>query len=136
MTEFFIGLVVATFLVILSLPGTSIAAEADGFKDRVCPDGWADRSDEIPVVGSSGIPWGSGGQDESMARANLLANDPVVETVDSVPVTIDDLVSDSLTVASECLKYRNMVVDDADYFPPAPPVVAKPENGWIPATYQ
>jgi hypothetical protein len=44
------------------------------------------------------------------------------------------LVNDSLTVASECLVYKNMLVDGDKYYPPSPPIDRNVATGFIPAS--
>lgn len=103
-------------------------------KNKACPDSWALTDKVLPVVDSTSSPWGepsNGVDDKALAKTHIGSAGPVV-TIDMLPVTDDDLVNDLLTVASECLVYRNFEVDTWNYV--APPVAAPtPATGWIPA---
>lgn len=117
------------------ISGAASAATVKPFKDIACPDAWAFTDKTIPVIISSmPDPWGVGTDDQDKAKIHLSTAD-VVESIDVVPVTNDDLVMDKLTVASECLVWRNLMVDGAQYYPPAGTVERKVSNGWIPATF-
>lgn len=122
-------------LLLFSLSLTSSLVYAglhSGATQRACPDGWADTSMIIPVAEPSGDPWGptNGAQDKAIAKTHLSSVRPI-ETIDTNPVTDDDLVNDLLTVASECLVYRNFEVDAARQAPPAPQAIDS-TVAWVP----
>jgi len=108
-------------------------AEVEPIRDRACPDAWAFTDKAIPEIRSSTDPWGEGADDKTTAKTHLSGADPVI-TIDADSVTNDDLVDDLLTVASECLLYRSMLVDGEKYYPPSPAVERRKEKGFIPAS--
>jgi len=55
----------------------------------------------------------------------------VTQTID--PAELYDLVFDELTVASECVRYRNMMTDTAGY--KAPTSTPNYSYGWLPAVF-
>lgn len=102
-------------LMMLSLLETANASENIStmiLKDRVCPDGWGASTVEIDLGSPSepvAVPWVSNG-DKSDAK-DRLRNFEGVHSLDKLWVSPNDLVNDPLTVASECLKYRNLIAD-------------------------
>lgn len=66
---------------------------------------------------------------DMQAVKNHLQRAQASKTID--PAELDDLVFDELTVASECIRYRNMMTDTAGYVAPA----SNPNYsyGWLPA---
>ncbi|MEM7360907.1 MAG: hypothetical protein AAF431_17585 [Pseudomonadota bacterium] len=109
----------------------SLAGPYTASKDKACPDAWALTNKTIPVIASTTDPWGVATNDKDLARTHLSSVSPI-ETVKMLPVTDDDLVDDLLTVASECLVYRNYELDTWDYVPPEP-ITPNTVTGWIPA---
>ena len=125
--------VAVSLMVLLSVTQQAVGAEADGVKNRACPDGWSLNTQVIPVLSTtSAMPWGVDTDDQQIARSELGISS-VEDTLDIRPVTLDDVVNDPLTVASHCLAYRNWVVDGTEYFPEPNPVEPNPAVGWIPA---
>lgn len=110
-----------------------LAAEVEPMRDKACPDQWSFNDKAIPVIGATSNPWGEGTDDKAIAKTHLSAASTVI-TVDAVPVTNDDLVNDLLTVASECLLYRNMLVNGDNYYPPSPSIERNVTTGFIPAS--
>ena len=103
-------------------------------KNKACPDAWAITSDVIPEVnGTNASPWGVNTSDKAIGKTHLIGAAPI-QTIDAVPVTDDDLIDDLLTVASECLMYRNFEVDTFYYVAP-PPTTPNIATGWLPATW-
>ena len=120
-------------VVLLSVIQQAVSAEAEGVKNRACPDGWELNTQVVPVLSAtSEIPWGIDTDDQQIARSELGISS-VEDTLDMSPVTLDDFVNDPLTVASHCLAYRNWVVDGTEYFPEPNLVKPNPAVGWIPA---
>jgi hypothetical protein len=109
------------------------SAEVEPMRDKACPDAWSMTDKAIPVVRSTANPWGEGTDDKVIAKAHLSEASPVI-TVDALPITNDDLVNDNLTVASECLVYRNMLVNGDNYYPLSPPTERNVATGFIPAS--
>lgn len=101
-------------------------------KNNACPKAWEDSKAVIPVIPTSRETWDASVAADKTAGLAHITNRAQLETIDAVPVTPQNKVDDQLTVASECLVYRNFEVDTADYV--APPSVA-PNNslGWLPA---
>jgi len=111
---------------------------------KACPDGWQNTKRTVPVVSTSAWeqnetgPWNKDAlvTDKTQAKTNL-QNTDVIKTIDTdygqkPDKLIDYLIADPLTVASECLKYRNFTVDTMDYVAP-PDVPHNPNAGWVPA---
>jgi len=121
--------------VVMMLLGSDVlfAAEVEPMRDKACPDKWSFTDKAIPVIGGTSNPWGEDTDDKAIAKTHLSVASPVI-TVDAVPVTNDDLVNDLLTVASECLVYRNMLVNGDNYYPPSPPIERNVVTGFIPAS--
>ncbi len=94
-----------------------------------CPEAWEDTTKEIPVVWQNTDPWAGNATDKAAAQS-YIANAKVIETID--PATTEALLSDALTIASECLKYRNFMVDTATGTT-TPNVPLNTATGWIPA---
>lgn len=108
-------------------------AEVEPIRDNACPDGWSLTDSVIPQIRPTTTPWGEGTEDKSIAKSHLSGSNPVI-TINTDPVTNDDLVDDLLTVASECLRYRNMLVDGEKYYPPSPSVERDITVGFITAS--
>lgn len=121
------------YLLIILLTSSALASNVEPMRDKACPDGWSLTDTVVPVIASTSNPWGVGTDDKSIAKAHLSAADSI-ETIDAVPITDDDRVNDLLTVASECLAYRNMLVDNVQYNPPSPPVRRNTATGFIAAS--
>ena len=121
------------FFLLFSISFVSYSASIDPIRDRACPDAWIFNDKAIPVTNANTNPWGEGTEDKLQAKTHL-STATIVKTIDAVPVTSDDLVDDLLTVASECLVYRNMLVDGAKYYPPSPVVIRNVTTGFIPAS--
>lgn len=109
---------------------TLFASPYEQPKNIACPDAWSDTTEPIPVIIPSLEPW-SDEDDRDSAKQRLATSGPII-TIDNLPVTDEDLANDLLTVASECLVYRNLMVDTSDYVP----TPSKPnyDNGWLPAS--
>lgn len=120
-------------VLILMCPAVGYAAEVEPMRDKACPDAWSFTDKPIPVISSTTNPWGEGTDDKAIAKTHLSGANPVV-TVNATPVTNDDLVNDPLTVASECLVYKNMLVNGDQYYPPSPPIERNVAIGFIPAS--
>lgn len=103
---------------------------------RACPDGWSATNKALPVIWPTTNPWSdpaTGLEDKQIAQTHL-ATSRAIQTIDKDgPITSEDLVEDPLTVASECLVYRNFEVDYWDYVAP-PASTPNTETGWIPAS--
>jgi len=119
---------------ILFLFDVVLAGPHTANKNKACPDSWGLTDKVINVVQSTDNPWGvvAGGVDDKAIAKTHLSKAKPIETIDKAPITSDDLVNDPLTVASECLLYRNFEVDTWDYVLP-PPAAPNPATGWIPA---
>ena len=119
------------------------ATEPERFRDIACPGEWSVDSDVIPIITDSLQPWGKhNGEpvteskieaDKAISLENI-ASTSVISTIDELPVTVQKMNDDLLTVASECLVFKNMVVDGEQYYPPAGPVEYRPEVGFIAAS--
>ncbi|MFQ3246125.1 MAG: hypothetical protein ACI9SP_002776 [Arenicella sp.] len=120
-------------LLSLLFSASSFAANVEPIRDAACPDKWIFTDKAIPMISSSTNPWGQETNDKDQAKTHL-SNVDVVETISAFPVTNDDLVNDPLTVASECLIYKNMLVDGVQYYPPSPSVPRNRATGFIPAS--
>ena len=138
-------------LAVLAAPTSVSSGPYTAQMQNACPEGWEDTTREIPIVyPSTQIPWkqntlpNSVGSSNSPAFGivatgidledlggvhNLLSPASIIATIS--PATQDDFVADPLTIASNCLMYRNLEVDTAGYV--APVVVENLETGWIPA---
>jgi len=125
--------VMAVGCLVLLTVQVGYVAEVEPIRDRACPDAWAFTDKTIPEIRPSTDPWGEGTDDKSIAKSHLSGADPVV-TIDADAVTDDALVDDLLTVASECLLYRSMLVDGDQYYPPSPSVERNTATGFIPAS--
>jgi hypothetical protein len=103
-------------------------------KNKACPDAWALTDKTVPIVYSTTNPWSqsaNAANDKALAKSHIAESKPLV-TLPTLPVTDDDLVNDPLTVASECLVYRNFEVDTWSYVEP-PAQTPNLLTGWIPA---
>jgi len=120
---------IVTVLMFMALP--AFAGPYTGAKNVVCPEEWSDTKEPIPVIAPNLEPWAEDASDKENTKNHIASRDPIV-TLDALPVNDDDLVDDLLTVASECLVYRNFAVDTADYVEPT----SEPnyDNGWMPAS--
>lgn len=120
---------VAVFLFVIASNASSGPFEAQ--MKRVCPDDWQLTTKEVPVITSSLNPWG--GADDKNTVKEHLSRTELIKTLDKEVITSDDLVNDLLTVASECLVYRNFEVDGHGPF--IPPEEREPVEGlgWLPA---
>jgi len=112
------------------VPNMVMAGPYSQSKNIACPEEWSDTKEPIPVIMSNTQPWSSDQADKANAKNHISLRDPIV-TIDALPVTDDDLIDDLLTVASECLVYRNFEADTADYV--APLSAPNYDNGWMPA---
>lgn len=122
----------------LALPAMVSAGPHTVAKNQACPDSWALTNATIDPAHPTNV-WGvaSGSVDDKAVAEAHLAGQSLIETVEQSPVTSDDLVNDLLTVASECLVYRNFEIDTLNYVAPAPvtpaPVTPNVAMGWLPA---
>ena len=97
---------------------------------ETCPNSWEISDSVVPVLTNNLInPWGQNTDDKSLANGHLSNIQPTHTIADEV-VTRNDYVDDLLTVASECLVYRDMDVNEAHpaYVPPNPTDVTR---GWM-----
>lgn len=100
---------------------------------EACPNQWEMTEEAVPIVNSQYTLWPGGSDSGNDDRENVRANLSTSETIVTIaPATEEDLVDDPLTVASNCLKYRNYEVDYAVHEGFAPPYVDL-TKGWIPA---
>lgn len=117
-----------------SVSSLAHAGQYTATKNKACPDAWSITDKAIPIVDSDSDPWGEsvdGVDDKALAKSHLVSSKPI-ETVSMLPVTSEDLINDPLTVASECLVYRNFEADTVDAVAsPAP--TPNPATGWVPA---
>lgn len=114
---------------------SAIAAEVDPIRDIACPDGWSPTDRIIPVIQSDGTvdkwPWGiAPSTDSADAREHIASANPI-QTSDGTDLTSIEYPDDLLTIASECLVYRNLLVDGEEYFPPSPSVRRNAATGFI-----
>lgn len=100
-------------------------------KKRACPDKWQVTTESIPVIkANTKSPWGKG-DDKPQAKKHL-SKAKIINTIDKDNITADDLVGDLLTVASECLVYRNLAVDGYGTST-QPSIDPNTDYGWLPA---
>lgn len=121
------------FSFLLSLSNVVVAGPYTVAKNRACPDSWALTDKAIPVVYSTVTPWGvpaNGVNDKAIGKTHLSGARPI-QTIEKTSVTNDDLINDPLTVASECLVYRNIEVDTWNYVAP-PKVILNTSISWMP----
>lgn len=100
-------------------------------KNVACPKVWEDVDSVIPILPAEEVWDSESSEDKAQALAHIT---PRAEpnTIDAVPVSAQDKVDDPLTLASECLVYRNLEVDTVDYVE----VTNSPVDtslGWLPA---
>lgn len=124
---------ITSLLMTLVVSNAALAGPYTGAKNNACPDSWSltDKAIAVYYSSSSTYPWGKGADDKSRAKSHLTSARPV-KTIDKLPIINDDLVNDPLTVASECLVYRNFEADTYNYVAP-PAVTPNVATGWIPA---
>jgi len=122
-------------LLLLFINGIAMSAEPEPFRDIACPEQWGIDTKIIPVIGpnTNADPWSNDSADKRIAKNHISSID-VIDTIDAVPVTNDQRVDDLLTVASECLAFRNLVVNGDKVYPEAGIVDYRPEFGFIPAS--
>ena len=134
-----ISIVLITFIG-FALTQPSVAGPYTTTKDRACPDSWQITTTAIPVVwkstghsATSSYPYavGSTSGDKTNVHSHINAANPI-ETIDGTPLTQIENQEDLLTIASECLTYRNYEVDTHDFVSP-PAVAPNIATGWIPA---
>lgn len=129
-----LGVHVGSFFLMGALALIGIGAAQAGpytaAKNNACPEGWEDTGKAIPVIGVPNTPW-KDAADESAGLTHITPR-ASLQTIDALPVTPAHKAADALTVASECLVYRNFEVDTAGYVAPAP---TEPNSalGWLPA---
>jgi len=125
------------FLVLMAFDKV-IAGPFTAKKDNACPDSWQLTTVAIPVISkslgaTSSYPYkaGTNNTDKSKVLTHLNAANPIV-TIDGTELTELKIEDDLLTIASECLRYRNLEAGTYDYVAPVagPPNVA---TGWVPA---
>ena len=151
----FLPMKLACSLFALGLCATVMAGPYTATKDRACPGLWEPTTKVIPVIwpstkayapppGSEGLEQIAAGivADAAAARTHIESRN-VIDTIDreefyvsqgtsiTLPVGFSPA-SDLLTVASECLVYRNLEVD-SNTPSSAPNVPTNTGNGWIPA---
>lgn len=136
---------------LLALPVMANSGSYTAQMKNACPGGWEETSSILPIVLSdTQIPWRKlepPVSDTGFSRSLLIAPlgiDPadinavynsltpaaIIATIS--PATQQDLAGDPLTIASNCLLYRNFELDTATYV--APRAVAENlKTGWIPA---
>lgn len=121
-----------TLLSLLLLSSGANAGPYTGLKNIACPEGWESTTAVIPVISDDLNPWSDNQDDKSATQTHLGNTQPII-TIDKVPSMVDslDLVDDELTVASDCLVYRNFEVDTYNYV--APVSNSTNEYGWMPA---
>ena len=117
---------------LFAIHGLSYAGPYTAQKNRACPEGWEDTKVTVPVISDASAPWGDESSGDKAAGLTHITPRAQVNTIDDLPVTPQDKVDDPLTVASECLVFRNMEVDASGHVASAP-VTADPSLGWIPA---
>ena len=127
-------------LALLAVTNVCLAGPYTAAKNNACPDSWQITTTAIPVVykstghsTTSSYPYqsGSASTDKSTVHSHL-DSAKAIETIDGTQLTQLNQEDDLLTIASECLKYRNFAADTSDFVTPAalePNVV----TGWIPA---
>jgi hypothetical protein len=127
-------------LVLLFNSSSIFSAEVEPIRDRACPDAWSFTDRVIPVVYQDASlnkwPWGvAPSTDRPDAQAHILSVNPApIATIDGTALTSVNLQNDLLTIASECLLYRNMLVDGQQFHPPSPPLDRNAATGFIPAS--
>jgi len=133
-----------SLLLLLFVSRAAMSANVEPIRDRACPGHWEPTGSTVPVIFDSTEekrpPWGpppgvdpeawaeSATSDRDKAKAHIRSSGALITTTGS-PVR-----EDLLTIASECLVYRNLLVDGSQYFPPAPPVTLNTDLGFIPAS--
>jgi len=124
-------------VVLFSVNAPAFAAPPETFIDIACPEEWELSGNVVPVVPvvpTDSDPW-QDENDKNKARAHVGSAD-LVDTLDALPpVGKDDRVNDLLTVASECLVFKNLLVDGEQYYPQPGSVTRAKSNGWIPAAF-
>lgn len=121
-----------TAILTMLMPVVVAAGPHTAGKNKACPDVWALTDKVIPEIRSNTNPWGiaSGDVDDKEIAKTHLSSARPIQTIDKLPITNVDLVDDLLTVASECLVYRNFEADTWNYVAP-PAVTPVPSNGWM-----
>lgn len=123
-----------TLVFAVLFPFAVVAGPYTNTKNKACPEDWESTTKVIPVISSSTDPWDDDSNtDKNTAKSHLERVKPI-ETLDANPVTSEALVDDLLTVASECLAYRNFEVDTAGYTEP-PASQPNTSVGWLPAIF-
>ncbi|MEM7357695.1 MAG: hypothetical protein AAF431_01165 [Pseudomonadota bacterium] len=136
MTSFDSGKIVVRITLFVTLSSIVSAAAAGPYTSKMnkaCPNAWTLTDKPVPEVDPASNYWAVGGDDKSEGRDHIDEADVIV-TIDDVPVTTDELIDDNLTVASECLVYRNLEYQTYDYATP-PSVPANVTTGWMPAIF-
>lgn len=127
---------IVTLSGLMLLTSMAFAGPHTNTKNKACPDAWALTDKAIPVIYPTTqdiqSPWGvAPSSDKTQAQLHIDATNPI-QTIDGTELTQEHDKDDLLTIASECLVYRNFEVDGAQYT--APPVVEQnTATGWIPA---
>jgi len=139
-----IAFLASSCFILAGFSGVAVSGPYTALKDNACPKGWEDTKGIVPVIPTAEDPWGVISEDQSeeelaaaSAADKALALEHItpraeVQTIDGVPITPQDKVDDLLTVASECLVYRNLEVDTVDYVAPVA-VALDTSLGWLPA---
>jgi len=128
-------------VVLLAVPMISWAGPHTAAKNKACPGHWEPTNSTVPVIFNSTEekrpPWGappgtdpdewadSANSDRNKAKAHIDASGALVTTD---PTFSQDI--DLLTVASECLMFRNFEVG-ASQNSPTEPTPINTENGWM-----
>ena len=119
-------------ITVAAMPMLATSGPYTAKMQSACPQAWEDTTKSIEVIYPSNDPWRLSDNklaDQASVKSTLAPSD-VLATID--PATQNDLVNDPLTIASNCLMYRNFEVDTVnEKEPPAVPVNL--QTGWIPA---
>ena len=121
---------------LLLLPALSSAGTYTATKNKACPDAWAATDSSIPIVykttEENRPPWGVAPSTDKVDAQTHISSSHALVTTDGTNLTESNFEDDLLTIASECLMYRNFEADSWNYVAPEPTQL-NTASGWMPA---